>query len=212
MKRGLRYTLAGVAGRGVLDAVFATLRIRVMNPAPPPGQFIYTLWHGRLLPLGYLYKQQGVATLVSRSGDGEYIAQLLQRWGFATQARGSSSRGGSEALRELVKAARAGRSIAVTPDGPRGPRQQLKPGVLTTAQLTGVPILPISAAASRAWWIEGWDRFMVPKPFATLFVRYGALVHVPRTAGDAQLEELRRAVENTLNTLTDQVDADAAGR
>jgi lysophospholipid acyltransferase (LPLAT)-like uncharacterized protein len=178
------------------------------EPTEPPRPFIFALWHGRLLPLTYLHRNEGVSTLISRSSDGEYITRIVERWGYQA-IRGSSSRGGGTALREIVKAARAGKSIAVTPDGPRGPRQKLKRGVLTAAQLSGLPLLPVSAAATRAWWFEGWDRFLVPKPFSRLYVRYGNLVHVPRDAGEDELARIEADFERALNTLTEQADADA---
>jgi hypothetical protein len=135
---------------------------------------------------------------------------VVERWGYHA-ARGSSSRGGSEALRELVKAARHGASLAFTPDGPRGPRQKLKRGVLTAAQLSGLPIQPMSGAATRAWWLAGWDRFLVPKPFSTMYLRYGAPVYVPRDANESELNALELHLEATLNGLTEQADADARG-
>lgn len=209
MKEGIQYWLAGLLGRGVLDTLLGTMRIHVSAPQPAvDGPVIYTLWHGRLLPLTYLHRHQEIHTLISRSADGEYIARIVERWGYVA-ARGSSSRGGPAALREMVKAARAGKSLAVTPDGPRGPRQKLKRGVLTAAQLSGIPLVPMSGAANRAWWIEGWDRFLIPKPFARLHVRYGAPVYVPRNATEVQLMQLERNVEQTLNELTEQADADA---
>lgn len=210
----MKYWLAGAGGTMLLDAMLATVRFKLVTPAPytdlaSRGQpVIYALWHGRLLPLTYLHRGQDVTTLISRSGDGEYIARIVERWGY-TAARGSSSRGGSSALRELVKDARAGKSLAVTPDGPRGPRQKLKPGVLTAAQLSGLPIIPISGAATRAWWIEGWDRFLIPKPFSTMYVRYGEPIYVPRAAGADEMTRLEMDVERILNELTDQADDDA---
>ena len=214
MKRRALYWIAGSAGRRLIDALLGTVHFRVVTAQPhldilkQGGGVIYTLWHGRLLPLTYFHRRQAIATLISRSGDGEYIARVVERWGYHA-ARGSSSRGGGAALRELVKAARHGASLAFTPDGPRGPRQQLKRGVLTAAQLSGLPIMPMSGAATRAWWLEGWDRFLVPKPFSTMFVRYGAPVYIPRDATESELSALELQVEATLNELTEHADADA---
>lgn len=209
MNDAMRYGLAGFCGRHLLDALLATVRFRFMTPRPRlETPVIFTLWHGRLLPLTYLHRNQNITTLISRSGDGEYIARVVAGWGYRV-ARGSSSRGGTEALREMVRAAHNGSSLAFTPDGPRGPRQKLKRGVLTAAQLTGLPLLPMSGTATRAWWIEGWDRFMVPKPFSTMFVRYADPVYVERDADEARLVQLEREVENILDRLTEQTDADA---
>jgi lysophospholipid acyltransferase (LPLAT)-like uncharacterized protein len=208
------YWFAGAFGKHMLDALLATVQFRVLSLEPhraltEGGGVIYTLWHGRLLPLTYYHRQQNIATLISQSSDGEYIARVVERWGY-TAMRGSSSRGGSSALREMVKAARTGRSLAITPDGPRGPKQKLKPGVLTLAQLTGQPMIPMSASATRAWWVDArWDLFLVPKPFSTVFVRYADPVYVPRDADEGALTKIGAEVEATLVRLTNETDADA---
>jgi lysophospholipid acyltransferase (LPLAT)-like uncharacterized protein len=214
MKGETHYWFAGAVGKHLLDALLATTRFRVLTPEPhkPIAQqtgVIYTLWHGRLLPLTYYHRAQSIATLISQSADGEYIARVVERWGY-TAIRGSSSRGGGAALREMVKLARNRRSLAITPDGPRGPRQQLKPGVLTLAQLTGFPMIPMSASATRAWWVDArWDRFLVPKPFATVFIRYADPVYVPRNASEVELHNIGSKVEATLTRLTVETDRDA---
>ena len=214
MKSERHYWFAGVFGKHLLDALLATVRFKTLTPGPDPALVrdkgvIYTLWHGRLLPLTYMHRHQNIATLISQSRDGEYIARVVERWGYKA-IRGSSSRGGSAALREMVKVARTGRSMAITPDGPRGPRQKLKPGVLMLAQLTGQPILPITASATRAWWVDArWDEFLVPKPFSTVFVRYGEPVYVPRNASEEELNAIGAQVEDTLIRLTAETDRDA---
>jgi hypothetical protein len=216
MKSETHYWFAGAFGKHLLDALLATVQFRVLTPEPyrelaSAGGVIYTLWHGRLLPLTYYHRRQNIATLISQSSDGEYIARVVERWGY-TAMRGSSSRGGSGALREMVKLARTGRSMAITPDGPRGPRQQLKPGVLTLAQLTGQPMIPMSASATRAWWVDArWDLFLVPKPFATVFVRYADPVYVPRAADEQTIARIGAQVQATLVRLTEETDADARG-
>jgi lysophospholipid acyltransferase (LPLAT)-like uncharacterized protein len=208
MSDGLRYTLASAVGGAVLDAVLRTARFDITNDEAwrkQNGPVLFTLWHGRLLPLGYLHRGQGVVALVSRSADGEYLTRLLQHWGFAA-VRGSSSRGGDIALRELVRLVRAGRSVAVTPDGPRGPREKLKPGVLQLAQLTGAAIVPVAAGTDRAWWFVRWDRFLVPKPFARLQVAYGDPIFIPRTADAGFLADATARIEAALHALMVQVD------
>ena len=212
MRGELRYRVASGLGRAVLDALLATARFEVSG-AEHHRQFtahgqpvIFVLWHGRLLPLAHLHRGEGIAALISRSRDGEYLARLLERWGFVP-VRGSSSRGGSTALREMVRQARAGRCLAITPDGPRGPRQRLKEGVLVAGQLTGLPLIPVTASASRAWWVGGWDRFLIPRAFARIRVVYGPPVRVPRDAGAEELAALRLSLEEELNRLTAEVDA-----
>jgi lysophospholipid acyltransferase (LPLAT)-like uncharacterized protein len=140
-------------------------------------------------------------TLASRSADGEYITRVLHHWGYHV-VRGSSSRGGDTALRELVRLARAGRSVAITSDGPRGPRERLKFGVLHMAQLSGAPLVPVGSAASRAWWFESWDRFLVPRPFAKLRVAYGDALFIPRDADSDGLAAAARRIEDAIGRLT----------
>ena len=208
----LRYRAVGAVAGGLLDALLATIRCELLTeeydrPFRDRGKaVIFVLWHGRLLPLAHRHRDQDVVALVSRSADGEYITRVLEHWGFGA-ARGSSSRGGDRALRELVRHVRAGRSICITPDGPRGPREQVKPGALLVAQLTGQPLIPAAAGTDRAWWFGKWDRFLVPKPFARIRVAYGPPLHVPREGGAAALEEAAHSLQQSLDRLTQLVDA-----
>lgn len=212
MRDGFRFRVAGWAGRLVLNALFRTVTYEVRNVEPVERlrasrqPCIFALWHGRLLPAMYLHRGQGITALVSRSEDGEYIARLLHHWGYDT-IRGSSSRGASTALRTMLRLARSGRTIAVTPDGPRGPKQKLKPGVLAAAQASGLPVVPVATSADRAWWFESWDRFLVPKPFSRVRVEYGEPQVVPRTAGPAELKAMEQRLEDELNRLVESVDA-----
>ena len=211
MRDGLRFRLAGSVGGRVLDGLFRTATFDVIgeeNYAPLRDRgtpCFMVIWHGRLLPAGYYHRGRGMVGLISRSEDGEYIARVLRRWGYDA-VRGSSSRGGVPALREIVRLARSGRTIAITPDGPRGPRQKLKPGVLAAARATGLPMVPVAAGADRAWWFESWDRFLVPKPFARIRVAYGSPFEVPRDAGPEEIEAIGRRLEAELNRLVEVVD------
>ena len=211
MRTGIKFAVGGWAGRQLLDALLATVRFELIGDLDfrqraltgPPCLFV--LWHGRLLPLTYLHRRQGIATLISPSADGEYIARVVQGWGYET-ARGSSSREGAAGLRQLLRWAREGRSLAITPDGPRGPCQQFKMGAIIAAQRTGLPLIPIAAGTDRGWWFTSWERFLVPQPFSRVRVAYGAPRHVDRDATPAQLEECAREVEATLNRLIEVVD------
>ena len=210
----VKHAAGAFAGRHLLNAILGTVRFKVMTHEPhfaitaAGGSIVWVVWHGRLLPLAYYHRGQDAVAMISRSGDGEYIARTVAGWGYDA-VRGSSSRGGVAALREIVKLARAGRSPFITADGPRGPRQELKPGVLTIAQLSGLPIIAAAAAATRGWWFHSWDRFLVPKPFSTVYLRYSAPLYVPRSASEADLQEIRLQVEATLNNITSEADADA---
>lgn len=202
--------LAGIGG-AALDALMRTTSVRTEGEENfrafwDKGQpVVFTLWHGRLLPCTYHHRHQGVVTLISQHRDGEYINRVVRKWGYTT-VRGSSSRGGLDALRELVRHLRAGRSLAITPDGPRGPREKMKPGPLLAAQLAGAPIVPVVSGASRASYFGGWDRFMIPHPFARLQIAYGPALDVPRRAGEAELRAIAAEVEARLGVLMRRVD------
>jgi hypothetical protein len=201
---------AGLGG-AALDALMRTTSVRTEGEEnfrqfwDRKQPVVFTLWHGRLLPCTYHHRHQGVVTLISQHRDGEYITRVVRKWGYTT-VRGSSSRGGLDALRELVRHLRAGRSLAMTPDGPRGPREKMKPGPLLAAQLTGAPIIPVVSGASRASYFGGWDRFMIPHPFARLQIAYGEPVYVPRRADEGQMEAISAEVEARLGVLMKRVD------
>jgi lysophospholipid acyltransferase (LPLAT)-like uncharacterized protein len=211
----LRFWLAGWAGWAVIRLLMATVRIEVVDGgdhqarlvqegAPP----ILMSWHGHLLPLIYHHRNQGAVALASEHRDGEYITRVLARLGFGA-ARGSSTRGGSRGLRDLVKAARAGRILAITPDGPRGPRHRVKGGALVAARLTGRPILPMVAVASRGWNLCSWDRFLVPKPFSRVRIIYAPPFTVPRDADDGELERLAGVLEAEMARIEEVCRGDA---
>lgn len=166
---------------------------------------IYVLWHGRLIPCSYYHRNHRLATLISRHRDGDYIAGVVERWGYQV-VRGSSSRGGAAALLQMVRLLREGTSLAITPDGPRGPRQTMKTGPLYAAQRAGVPIIPVTAGSDSAWWFEGWDRFMVPRPFARIRMIYGEPLFVPAEADGAQIERLAQELGARLDRMTEEVD------
>jgi len=206
----VRYGMAGFAGDAVIRSLMASVRFETENE-PEHGlringkPLLGLCWHGHLLVFAFRQRGAGLATLISQSKDGEYIARVVQRWGF-TVLRGSSSRGGSGALRSMVRVLRDGQSLAVTPDGPRGPRRRLKPGSLLAARMSGVPILPTAAAATRAWWLGGWDRFLVPKPLARVRLVYGQPRTIPRDADDADLARIGGEIETEMNALTERAE------
>jgi lysophospholipid acyltransferase (LPLAT)-like uncharacterized protein len=133
---------------------------------------VYLLWHEVLLPLLWHHRRQGVVIVVSENRDGQYLSDFARILGYRS-VRGSSSRGAARALLGAVRELRAGCSVAFTPDGPRGPRRELKPGVVAAAQRGGGVILPVHALVDRAWRLDSWDRFLIPKPGARVTVAYG---------------------------------------
>ena len=175
--------LAVVAGGVALRALASTWRYRVIGGETIERlrsnrvSFIFSLWHGQLLPLLWCHRGQQVAILVSEHRDGEIIARLAKSIGYRL-IRGSTSRGGERALLALARELRSGREVAVTPDGPRGPPRSYAPGALIAAQRAGAPIVPTVAHASRAWRLSSWDGFLIPKPFARVTVAYGEATRV----------------------------------
>lgn len=205
-----KFRAAALLGQGLVSGLFTTTRVRRTGTESylrfrREGQpVIFVFWHGQLLPLVHYHRHEGVVVLVSEHSDGEYIARIIDRHGFGT-ARGSSTRGGIKGLKALIRAAREGHDLALTPDGPRGPAHRFKPGALMAAQITGAPIVPVAAGASAAWHFDSWDRFMVPRPLARITLAYAEAVRVPRDLGDAGRERFARELEDVLNRLTDQV-------
>lgn len=135
------------------------------------GAVVAIFWHEVLLPLVWYHRGQGYGVLISRSRDGRYIAEFAASLGFHPIA-GSSSRGGAPGLLTAVRELQGGRPVAFTPDGPRGPRRTLKPGAIAAAQQAGVPVLGIHVEADRAWRLDSWDRFLLPRPGARVRVLY----------------------------------------
>ncbi len=174
-----------------------------------PGPVIGCFWHGRLLSLvgQRQVPPEAVDFLVSPHRDGLLLSRALARLGCKPHY-GSSNRDGVKGLRALLQAVGGeGRIVAITPDGPRGPIQQAKIGAIKLAQLTGAPIVPLSASARFGHRFSSWDRFLLPLPFARAYIAWGAPITVPRNASDADLERYRLDLETNLNKLTAEADA-----
>jgi len=170
---------------------------------------IFCLWHNRLALSLILFRryvqarqpQRKLAALVSASRDGGMLARVLKLFDVEP-VRGSSSRRGSQALRELVSAGKRGCDLAITPDGPRGPCYVVQDGIVSLAQLTGMAIVPASFHLSWKWRLKSWDRFQVPLPFARCEVQLGEPVRIPREASAAERERLRAKLEARMKGIT----------
>jgi len=214
LRDAVGYHLAGLVGPPLVRALGATYRVIVVGPERPEnssseGSVLLALWHGRLLPIVVTHRGRGVVALVSEHRDGEYIGRVLERVGFRV-ARGSTTRGGARALFEMAAHARQGRDLAITPDGPRGPRLEVRAGVLAIAQRAGVAIVPTGAGASSAWVLPTWDRFLIPRPWCRVAVVYGEPIRVPPDGG-ADLETLRALLAERIEDATRRADEIAAG-
>jgi lysophospholipid acyltransferase (LPLAT)-like uncharacterized protein len=173
---------------------------------------IYTVWHGQILLLPYLYGRRfRIHALTSRSRDGEILSRFVQGFGMRVE-RGSSSREGARALRALARVVRdESASVVIVPDGPRGPRHVAQSGAVVLAKLTGAPIVPVAFGALPRRVLRSWDGFIVPRPFARAAVVFGALITVPRDADRDVIEAKRRDLEAALQEVTALADRAAGG-
>jgi lysophospholipid acyltransferase (LPLAT)-like uncharacterized protein len=186
-----------------------TCRIRFLNPEVrdkalelhPKRVVCYACWHQYTLSSMFSVAWRRCTVLVSKSWDGEVIAFINAKFGIHS-ARGSSSRGGRDGLRELHKLMQEGYEVGFTVDGPRGPRHKVKPGVVSLASRTGVAILPVIARGRRNYvFSKSWDRFHLPKPFTEVLVAYGSPIQVPPDLDDEAFRTFQEQVEEALHAL-----------
>jgi hypothetical protein len=163
-------------------------------------QPIMAFWHGRILPATYYFRRRGIVVITSQNFDGEWIAGIIERFGYGT-ARGSTSRSARKALLQLTREMAAGRPAGFTLDGPRGPARVAQPGAVWLAKTTGNPVLPFHLEARRHWTLRSWDRTQIPKPFATVSIAMGEPFHVDAEADDAGIEAARQSLEARLQAL-----------
>ncbi|MEW5980952.1 MAG: lysophospholipid acyltransferase family protein [Acidobacteriota bacterium] len=203
-----RAQIAAIAALGypLIAALGSTLRWRAeglehLDDVQASGRVpILGLWHGRILAGTYFLRHRGVVVITSQNFDGEWIARIITRFGFGT-ARGSSSRNARAALRQLIRETRAGRPVAFTLDGPRGPALTAKTGAVWLAMATGNPVVPFHIEAARFWEMHSWDRTQVPHPFTRVAIVFGAPIGVPRRLDEAGLDAYRVRVEASLGDL-----------
>jgi lysophospholipid acyltransferase (LPLAT)-like uncharacterized protein len=169
-----------------------------------PG--IFPFWHRCVLPATWIYRRQHPAVMTSQSRDGEFIARVIQRFGFVP-VRGSSSRGGQRALLEMNRLLGEGHAVAFTIDGPRGPRYVAKRGPVMLARMSGVPIIAFYVAVERAWVLNTWDRLVIPKPFSRIYVRFARKIQVPTDADDTMMERHHAEMQAALDRITQFAEA-----
>jgi lysophospholipid acyltransferase (LPLAT)-like uncharacterized protein len=188
----------------VIRALMSTIRYQVVflgreHPVDPRQErYIYAFWHESML-LPTVVRTE-ICVLISRHADGELIARACERLGIAA-VRGSSTRGGSEALLGMLGVGRD-LHLAVTPDGPRGPRRRVQMGTIFLASRTGLPIVPFGVAYQRAWRFRSWDRFALPKPWSRAFAVIGQALPVPAGLDRPQMERYRLLLEEQMLSLT----------
>jgi lysophospholipid acyltransferase (LPLAT)-like uncharacterized protein len=201
-----------VLGFGVYRLWARTLRLHVEDPHDVIGfvrkqPVIFAIWHNRLLMLPRVFDPSFPTRqsygLISASRDGDLIAQFIERSGYGT-IRGSTSRKGVIALRQLIDTLAADGNVLFTPDGPRGPVYQASQGVIFVAQKSGAPIVPIHMEYSSCWRLKSWDRFAVPRPFATLRAKFGEPIRIPPLSEPEQFETERLRLQDAMMRLVEQ--------
>jgi len=194
-------------GAGFIRALGRTWRIRVADERYVTAvrscspNLIFAFWHGRMLPLSYAYQRLAIHVLASEHYDGELMGQTIRRLGFG-HVRGSSTRGGSRGLRQMVAKLAEGYDLGITVDGPRGPRYVVKPGPVEMAKLSGSAVAPVTTGSKSHWVSSSWDAFELPKPFTDVEVRFGRPVFVPADADGDTLQSKRLEIESILQTIT----------
>jgi lysophospholipid acyltransferase (LPLAT)-like uncharacterized protein len=202
----LQARLISLLGYPLVAALGSTFRWRVEGAEhyrrviDGGRQPIMAFWHGRILPATVYFRKRGIVVITSENFDGEWIAGIIERFGYGT-ARGSTSRGAVRALVQLKRDMAAGKPAAFTLDGPRGPANVAQPGAVWLAKATGNPIVPFHIESDRHWTANSWDRTQIPKPWSNVAIAIGEPIDVPSGADDAALERARLTLEAQLRAL-----------
>jgi hypothetical protein len=212
----LAYATAPAVGVACIRLLVRTLRVQHRGREHPEGcwaqgeRIIVTFWHGQLLMMPFVYPGRPAAILISQHRDGEYIARMAASLGFQV-VRGSATRGGARAFRELMTALRGASNVALTPDGPKGPRRQVKSGVVELARRSGMPIVPVAFAAARARTLRrSWDQFFIPAPGSPAAYVWGEPIRVPANTDRRELLKYQERLAEELDALTAKAEAACA--
>jgi lysophospholipid acyltransferase (LPLAT)-like uncharacterized protein len=195
-----------VAGYRIISLLGATLRWKTeglehFDATVRSGrQPIMAFWHGRILPATYYFRRRGIVVITSENFDGEWIAGIIERFGYGT-ARGSTSRGGRRALLQLKRDLAGGKPAGFTIDGPQGPARVAQAGAVWLSKATGHPVLPFHLEADRFWTVKSWDRTQIPKPFTTVAIAMGEPFTVAADADADAIERARESLETRLSHL-----------
>lgn len=192
-------------GAGIIKLLLSSCNIVYIEGEDFPGNALYVSWHQRMSFLARFFSNKGLVIMVSQSRDGEYGARIAKRLGFKF-VRGSSSKGAVRAMREMIRLIKEGNSAGILADGPVGPPRIAKIGSIIIAQKSKVPIIPISWGCDRGWILNSWDRYLIPKPFSNIVIRYGEPIFVPEHVSPKRLEVYRRKLQDALNECTDWCD------
>ena len=204
MKRAEVAAIAGI-GVPVIAALGSTLTWKVegLSHLALDGGVrkpIMAFFHGRVLTATYFFRRRGIVVMISENFDGEWIARIIERFGYGT-SRGSTSRGGQRALLQMKRIVANGKPAGFAVDGPRGPARSVQPGAVWLAKLTGNPVVPFHMEASRYWSLNSWDKTQIPKPFSTVALCVGPPIDVSEGADETVIEQKRLELEASLHAL-----------
>ncbi len=214
MKSNKGMSITARIGAGFIKMLGSTWNIRWFNEEyvtkarQSGGPVIYVFWHGRLLPLSYTHRHRSVHVLASEHPDGELMGRTIECLGFG-HVRGSSSKGGARAVKELSRKIKDDFDLGITVDGPKGPKFKIKSGALEIAKLTGAPIVPITTGSRRHWTFRSWDEFQFPAPFTRVCVFHGEPLSVPSDITSGDLEDMRVILERRLQSVTKECDEES---
>jgi hypothetical protein len=213
----IRLRLFGLLSSALLRLLGATWRIEILGDDPQPlaasapsgsgaRPLLAALFHESMLPCAWCFRDRGYSVAVSRSRDGDLIRATLIGLGYGEPARGSSSRGGSAALRGLVRRLTEGTTVAVLVDGPRGPARVAKTGIVSIAHLSGLPIQPVAFSARPAIRLRSWDRSLVPLPFARVVCAFGKPFSIETGSDERREQAAARRLDEELTALHHRAD------
>jgi lysophospholipid acyltransferase (LPLAT)-like uncharacterized protein len=203
-----RLKIALISGLGywIIRLVCASLRWEIVEERSLDSlrasgkRLILTFWHGRIFMATYHFRNRGIIVMTSQNRDGDYIARVIQRFGYQA-ARGSSSRGSLGATIECLRGMKNGQDLGLTIDGPRGPRYVAKPGAAYLARKSGNPVVPFNISVEKKWIMRSWDHFQIPRPFSRAVFLSAGPIHVDANANDDQIEAAEKEVQRSLEAL-----------
>jgi lysophospholipid acyltransferase (LPLAT)-like uncharacterized protein len=203
-------------GYWVIRLIGATLRwdikgLEQMESIYAAGmRIVLVTWHGRIFMGTYFLRQRGIAVMTSQNRDGEYIARVIERFGYSA-VRGSSTRGSRGAIVEMLRTLKMKKDVCITLDGPRGPRYIAKPGAAYLARKSGNPVMPFITSVEKKWVMKSWDHFMIPKPFTRAYFSIGDPIYIGEHSSDEEIKRAESQIQQKLNELRNQGDSHWGG-
>ncbi len=208
----LFHSVLPYGGLSLVKMLSSTYRLKIVDPQNEgdaigrDGSIIYASWHQRFFPgITFFATRKPIAILISRSRDGEFISHIVNILGWQA-VRGSSSKGGSEGLQQLKELARRGYRIGHIVDGPKGPFGVVKPGLLRIAQASGMAVVPTITSSEKKWSFRSWDRFLIPKPFSRVIIRFGEPISIPPDLDEDEFERKRLFIGARMKELYEDTD------